>query len=98
MKFPSRARGDIRDISHGSLIRCRVKTIRAGNMQILKAYPARVDYTQPRKARKKPSREAQKKLNDRNRSEQFRLLLLTNFSKEDLFATLTFAQEPEDKT
>ena len=96
--YSSRLKGEISNISHGSLICWRVKTIRAGNMQIVKAYPARVDYTQPRKARKKPSREAQKKLNDRNRSEQFRLLLLTNFSGKDLFATLTFAQEPEDKT
>lgn len=96
--YSSRVRGDKSNISYGSLIRWRVKTIRAGNMQIVKAYPARVDYTQPRKVRSKPSREAQKKLNDRNRSEQFRLLLLTNFSNEDLFATLTFAQEPEDKT
>lgn len=85
-------------IDHGNLIRWRVKTIRADQMMILKAYPVRADYTQPRKARKKPSREVQKKLNDRNRSEQFRLLLLTNFSNADLFATLTFAQEPEDKT
>ena len=28
----------------------------------------------------------QKKLNNRNRTEQFRLLLMANFSKEDLFA------------
>ena len=91
-------KGEISNISHGSLICWRVKTIRAGNMQILKAYPARIDYTQPRKVRSKPSREAQKKLNDRNRSEQFRLLLLTNFSGKDLFATLTFAEEPEDKS
>ena len=96
--YSSRLKGEISNISHGSLIRWRVKTIRAGNMQILKAYPALVDYTQPRRTRKKPSREAQKKLNDRNHSEQFRLLLLTNFSNADLFATLTFAQEPEDKT
>ena len=96
--YSSRVKGEIPNISYGSLIRWRVKTIRAGNMQIVKAYPARVDYTQPRKVKSKPSREAQKKLNDRNRSEQFRLLLLTNFSGEDLFATLTFEQEPEDKT
>ncbi|MBQ6504199.1 MAG: hypothetical protein IJI57_09840 [Flexilinea sp.] len=96
--FSSRVKYEIQNISYGNLIRWRVKTIRAGSMQILKAYPARIDYTQPRKARKKPSREAQKKLNDRNRSEQFRLLLLANFSRKDLFATLTFEQEPEDKT
>lgn len=69
--YSSRARGDIRDIIHGSLIRWRVKTIRAGNMQIVKAYPARIDYTQPRKARKKPSREAQKKLNDLIHADEF---------------------------
>lgn len=95
--YSSRVRGDKSNISYGSLIRWRVKTIRAGNMQIVKAYPARVDYTQPRKVRSKSSREAQKKLNDRNRSEQFKLLLLTNFSRKDLFVTLTFAEEPEDK-
>ena len=96
--YSSRLKGDIPNISYGNLIRWRVKTIRAGNMQIVKAYPARVDYTQPRRTRSKPSREVQKKLNDRNRAEQFRMLLLTNFSKVDLFATLTFEQEPEDKT
>ena len=96
--YASRVNEDNPNISYGSLIRWRVKTIRAGNMQIIKTYPARVDYTQPRKARNKQSREVQKKLNERNRSEQFRLLLLTNFSKDDLFATLTFEQEPEDKT
>ena len=94
----SHVKDDLPNINFGSLIRWRVKTIRAQNMQIVKAYPARVDYTQPRKARSKPSRKAQKKLNDRNRKEQFRLLLMTNFSKEDLFATLTFAQEPSDKS
>ena len=96
--YSSRVRGDKSNISYGSLIRWRVKTIRAGNMQIVKAYPAHVDYTQPRKVRSKPSREAQKKLNDRNRSEQYKLLLLTNFSRKDLYVTLTFAEEPEDKT
>ncbi|MBQ6482794.1 MAG: hypothetical protein IJI45_16955 [Anaerolineaceae bacterium] len=95
--YASRVNEDNPNISYGSLIRWRVKTIRAGNIQIIKTYPARADYTQPRKARNKQSREVQKKLNDRNRSEQFRLLLLTNFSKDDLFATLTFEQEPEDK-
>ena len=96
--YVSRVNEDNSNISYGSLIRWRVKTIRAGNIQIIKTYPARADFTQPRKARNKQAREVQKKLNDRNRSEQFRLLLLTNFSKDDLFATLTFEQEPEDKT
>ena len=96
--YASRVNEDNPNISYGSLIRWRVKTIRAGNMQIIKTYPARADYTQPRKARNKQSREVQKKLNDRNRVEQFRLLLLTNFTRADLFATLTFEQEPEDKT
>ena len=89
---------EIPNISYGSLIRWRVKKIHAQNIQIVKAYPARVDYTQPRKAKSKQSREVQKKLNDRNRSEQFQLLLLTNFSKGDLFVTLTFEQEPADKS
>lgn len=96
--YASRVRAGIPNINCGSLIRWRVKTIRAQDMQIVKAYPARVDYTQPRKKRSKPSREVQKKLNNRNRTEQFRLLLMTNFSKEDLFATLTFKQEPSDKS
>ena len=96
--YSSRLKDDIPTISYGSLIRWRVKKIHAQNIQIVKAYPARVDYTQPRKAKSKPSREVQKKLNDRNRSEQFRLLLLTNFSKEDLFVTLTFEQEPSAKS
>lgn len=96
--YSSRVNDDLPSISYGSLIRWRVKTIRAQDIQIVKAYPARADYTQPRKARSKPSREVQKKLNDRNRTEQFRLLLMTNFSKEDLFATLTFEQEPSEKT
>ena len=96
--YTSRVKKDNPNISYGSLIRWRVKTIRAGNLQIVKAYPARADYTQPRKGKSKPSREAQKKLNDRNRGEQFKLLLLENFSKADLFATLTFEQEPENKT
>lgn len=95
--YSSRVKDGLPNISCGSLIRWRVKTIRARDMQIMKAYPARVDYTQPRKPRRKPSREVQKKLNDRNCTEQFRLLLMTNFSKEDLFATLTFKQEPSDK-
>ena len=96
--YSTRVKDGLSNISCGRLIRWRVKTIRAQDMQIVKAYPARVDYTQPRKARRKSSREVQKKLNNRNRTEQFRLLLMANFSKEDLFATLTFKQEPSDKT
>lgn len=86
------------DVDLGSLIRWRIKTIRAKKHLIMKTYPARVDYTQSRKTRSKATRKAQKKLNDRNRAEQFKLLLLTNFSEKDQFVTLTFEVEPADKS
>ena len=70
--YSSRVRGDKPNIGCGSLIRWRVKTIHAGNMQIVKAYPARVDYTKPRNVKRKPSRETQEKLNDRIHPNEFR--------------------------
>ena len=76
--------------------RWRVKCIRAGSRLIVKCYPVRADYTQVRHHRGR-SRPAQNSLNLRNSMEQFRLLSLNNFSGSDLFVTLTFSDEPDER-
>ena len=81
----------------GSGKRWKRKIIRAGSIIILKCYPVRADYSQPRHHRGS-SRDSQKSLNLRNCKEKFRLLCLNNFSDSDSFVTLTYTEEPENKT
>ena len=77
-------------------MRWRMKIIRAGARIIVKCYPVRADYTQPRHHRGR-GRQAQKSLNLRNSMEQFRLLCLNNFSGSDQYVTLTFCDEPDNR-
>ena len=66
-------------------------------MRIIKLYPVRADYTQPKKFYGKSTRDAQRKLNLKNAAERFRLLFLANFCTDSLYVTLTFAKVPPDK-
>jgi len=67
-----------------------------GDYMDVDVYPV---YQRPGKRRQKskPTREIQRKLNQRNRERAFRRLLLLNFSEKDLYLTLSYAQEPESR-
>lgn len=53
----------------------------------------------PGKRRKKckPTKEAQKKLNQRDAERRFRRLLLLNFTEQDVYLTLSYSREPESR-
>ena len=95
--YPEKFSGSRNDLSFDNPCRWRLKEITAGDMRIIKLYPVRADYTQPRKFYSKPTRDAQQKLNLKNSAERFRLLFLANFCADSLYVTLTFAKEPPDK-
>lgn len=50
----------------------------------------------PRERRKAPTTEAQAKLNDINRKKHFRRKINANFKPYDIYATLTYAKEPDE--
>ena len=95
--YPENFSGSRNDLSFGNPCRWRLKEITAGDMHIIKLYPVRADYTQPKKFYSKPTRDAQQKLNLKNSADRFRLLFLANFCSDSLYVTLTFAKEPRDK-
>ena len=95
--FPEKFSGSRDDLSSENLIRWRIKEITAGDTRIVKVYPARADYTQLRKFYGNSSRDSQRKLNKKNSSEHFYLLMQSNFDTDSLYVTFTFAVEPPDK-
>lgn len=68
----------------------RVKTIKSGEMLECEIYPIWKTNKGKRKNRCKPSRKAQKNLNDKNTKKNIIRLVNTNFSKKDIWATFTY--------
>lgn len=87
---------DIADFANP--IRWCIKMIEAKDTLILKSYPKCINNRNHRRLLNRKTTEAQKRINDRNVRERFSLLLIMNFSSEDLFVTLTFAKDPVDKS
>lgn len=72
----------------------RVKTIKSGDMLECEIYPIwNTSRGGKRKDKSKPSREAQKNLNDKNTKKNVIRLTNTNFTKEDIWATFTYDKE-----
>ncbi len=74
------------------------KTIKAGDILETEIYCSvrTRGKSVPRERRKAPTTEAQAKLNDINRKKHFRRKINANFRPYDIYATLTYAKEPEE--
>ncbi|QNU67246.1 hypothetical protein EHE19_001480 [Ruminiclostridium herbifermentans] len=69
----------------------RVKTIKSGQMLECEIYPIwKTGNKDIRMKKKKPSREVQKNLNDKNTKKKIIRLINTNFTNEDIWATFTY--------
>lgn len=72
----------------------RVKTIKSGEMLECEIYPIwKTGKKDNRREKKKPSREAQKNLNEKNTKKNVIRLINTNFISEDIWATFTYDNE-----
>lgn len=77
----------------------RVKTIKSGEMLECEIYPIwKTSKRNNRGEKKKPSRETQKSLNEKNTKKNIIRLINTNFVSEDIWATFTYDKEhlPDD--
>ncbi len=76
----------------------RVKTIKSGQMLECEIYPIWKTSKKDRGKREKPSRQAQKNLNEKNTKKKVIRLINTNFTSDDIWATFTYDKEylPED--
>lgn len=80
--------------SSGKKYKYKVKTIKSGPMlesEIYPVYEKRKDI--PKREKEKESKESQNNLNEKNAKKKIVRLVNTNFTKDDLFVTLTY----EDK-
>ncbi len=69
-----------------------VKTVVSGKVVESEIYPVYTKRTNvPRKDKEKPSREAQRNLNDKNAKKRITRLVNANFTSKDLAVTLTYA-------
>ncbi len=72
----------------------RVKTIKSGEMLECEIYPIwKMRKKDNRREKKKPSREAQKNLNEKNTKKNIIRLVNTNFTEEDIWASFTYDNE-----
>ena len=89
---------DLRTIRAGVAL-TRTETIKAGQMLYVRAFPLWTTQTESTRARKaKPSRDAQRKLNERNAELRLEQLANNNFGPDDIFSTFTYAdgEQPDD--
>lgn len=80
--------------------RYRVKRFRAGDfldMYIYPVFPVRNPSGAGRAKKRKPTREAQKKLNKKHAAEKFTRLAHANFTEKDLALELDYALPPPDR-
>lgn len=73
-----------------NITKYRVKTIRSGEMLECEIYPLWNAPKAKRKKKEKTERLAQSKLNDKNAKKHLIRLVNTNFTKEDIWITLTY--------
>ncbi len=77
------------------IIRYRTKTIKSGNVLECEVYPIWSTHTSTSRARKtRESREAQKRLNQKNTVKNLVRLVNTNFTDSDIHATFTYNNPP----
>jgi len=87
------------NLNHKDVFRYRVRTIVCGDTTEVEMFPIWRDYSQSRTAKAATTREAQKKLNERNAKKTLIRLINTNFTKDDYHITLTYSGDklPDEK-
>lgn len=71
----------------------RTKTTKSGNMLESEVFPLWETGAEAKRARRHVSREAQRRLNDRNAVRKLVRLVACNFGRDDLMVTLTYGDE-----
>lgn len=86
------------ELGHQYVSRYRTRTVDAGPMRYVEIYPMLRAWEGAGRARekKRESREAQRRLNERNARKKIEWLFNENFCERDVFATLTFAAPVEE--
>ena len=72
----------------------RTRTITSGEYREVEIYPLYRSLKKRREAREAVTREAQQRLNNRNSARRVMRLIHTNFTRRDLFMTLTYEGKP----
>ena len=82
-----------------SKMRYRQQRYDCGNFVELNIFPV-FEYKSPsaRRIRRKPSKQAQQALNQKNREREVNRVICANFTDEDYYITLTFREQPDLKT
>lgn len=81
-----------------SKMRYRQQRFDCGSFTELNIFPVFECRTSPtRHARRKPSKQAQQALNQKNREREVNRVICANFSAEDYYVTLTFREQPDLK-
>lgn len=83
----------IESLRHKSVKGYRAKTIKSGLMLECEAFPIWNTRAESRQARKHKSRQAQEKLNIENRKKLIARLTNANFTKSDLWVTVTYDKD-----
>mgnify|MGYP000926495085 CR=1 FL=1 len=83
-------------LRHKDVFRYRTKTIKSGDVLECEIYPIWATQNEARKAKKRSTREAQKKLNEKNAKKKLTRKINANFTEEDLCITLTYKNEVPD--
>ena len=86
------------DLGHRYVDRYRTRRVDAGPMRYIEVYPVLRAWEGAGRAREKrrASREAQRRLNEKNARKKIEWLFNENFCERDVFATFTFAREVEE--
>ena len=83
------------DLRMRQVARQRVKTVKAGDMLYIASFPLWNTMAQGQQARGcKPTREAQRAINQRNRRLHLEQMVHLNFGKGDYFFTATYTERP----
>lgn len=80
----------IEALRNKNITKYRMKTIKSGDILECEIYPIWDTKADRRLPKQKPSREAQKNLNNKNAVKHVTRLLNANFTKEDIWATFTY--------
>lgn len=84
-------------LKHDNVALYRTKTVKAGNMLEVEIYPIWSTRAEAVRAKKRTSREAQKNLNDKNAKKKLIRKINANFTKADIWVTLTYKNGVPDE-
>ena len=84
-------------LRHRDVANYRAKTIKSGDVLEVEIFPIWKTGNQAKEAKRRTTKEAQKKLNEKNAKKKFIRKINANFSSEDLSVTLTYRDEAPDE-